>query len=62
MSRAPSRTSRTAACAHVAEMGKALSRPALAGEIAQSTANTSRHLQALKRAQLVTAGRSQEDA
>jgi DNA-binding transcriptional ArsR family regulator len=70
----PSRTFKSAAYAHLAEVGKALSSPArlemlellaqaprtvdvLAGEIDQSVANTSHHLQALKRAQLVTARR-----
>lgn len=69
-----SQTFKSAAYAHVAEVGKALSSPArleilellaqaprtvevLAGEVDQSVANTSHHLQALKRAQLVSAER-----
>jgi rhodanese-related sulfurtransferase len=69
-----SRSFKSAAYAHLAQVGKALSSPArleilellsqaprtvevLAGEIDQSVANTSHHLQALKRAQLVTAER-----
>lgn len=68
------RTFKSAAYAHLAEVGKALSSAtrleilellvqsprsveALASEVEQSVANTSHHLQALKRAQLVTSER-----
>jgi rhodanese-related sulfurtransferase/DNA-binding transcriptional ArsR family regulator len=69
-----SRAFKSAAYAHLADVGKALASPArleilellaqaprsveaLAGEIDQSVANTSHHLQALRRARLVTAAR-----
>ena len=69
------RTFKTAAYAHLAQVGKALSSPArleilellaqaprtvevLAKEIAQTIANTSHHLQTLKRAQLVDTERN----
>jgi rhodanese-related sulfurtransferase/DNA-binding transcriptional ArsR family regulator len=69
-----SRAFKSAAYAHLADVGKALASPArleilellaqaprsveaLAGEIDQSVTNTSHHLQALRRARLVTAAR-----